>query len=99
MSKHRRGSLPESTRDRREERPEREGIGIRRLRVVRVEDITPRLRRIVLTGEDLGGFPFREFAPSDRVKLLFPDPSIGVLPMPESTEKGLRWPGGRKPQT
>lgn len=101
MSKHRRGSMSESTRDRREERPERkrEGIGIRRLRVVRVEDITPQLRRIVLTGEDLGGFPFREFAPSDKVKLLFPDPSTGLLPMPESTEKGLRWPGGRKPQT
>ena len=37
MSKHRRESMPESTRDRREERRERkrEGIGIRRLRVVR----------------------------------------------------------------
>lgn len=101
MSKNRRDSTPESARDRREERPERkrEGIGIRRLRVVRVEDITPRLRRIVLTGEDLGGFPFREFAPSDKVKLLFPDPSTGMLPLPESTAKGLRWPGGRKPET
>lgn len=101
MSKNRRDSTPESARDRRDERPERkrEGIGIRRLRVVRVEDITPRLRRIVLTGEDLGGFPFREFAPSDKVKLLFPEPSTGMLPLPESTAKGLRWPGGRKPET
>ena len=101
MSKNRRDSTPESARDRRDERRERkrEGIGIRRLRVVRVEDITPRLRRIVLTGEDLDGFPFREFAPSDKVKLLFPEPSTGLLPMPESTEKGLRWPGGRKPET
>ncbi|MCT1602948.1 siderophore-interacting protein [Kocuria sp. p3-SID1433] len=101
MSKNRRDSTPESARDRRDERRERkrEGIGIRRLRVVRVEDITPRLRRIVLTGEDLGGFPFQEFAPSDKVKLLFPEPSTGVLPMPESTEKGLRWPGGHKPET
>ena len=101
MSKNRRDSTPESARDRRDERRERkrEGIGIRRLRVVRVEDITPRLRRIVLTGEDLDGFPFREFAPSDKVKLLFPEPSTGVLPMPESTEKGLRWPGGHKPET
>lgn len=101
MSKNRRDSTPESARDRRDERPERkrEGIGIRRLRVVRVEDITPRLRRIVLTGEDLGGFPFQEFAPSDKVKLLFPEPSTGMLPLPESTAKGLRWPGGRKPET
>lgn len=101
MSKNRRDSTPESARDRRDERRERkrEGIGIRRLRVVRVEDITPRLRRIVLTGEDLDGFPFREFAPSDKVKLLFPEPSTGLLPIPESTEKGLRWPGGRKPET
>ena len=77
----------------------RRGIGIRRLRVVRVEDITPRLRRIALTGEDLRGFPFQDFAPSNKVKLVFPDPSTGELPMPEPTDKGLRWPGGRKPET
>lgn len=74
-------------------------ISIRRLRVVRTEDVTPRLRRVILTGQDLRGFPFQEFAAADKVKLFFPDPSTGELPTPESTEKGLRWPGGRKPET
>ena len=106
MSEHYRGSKHGRTgegrlRDRRDKDRDgkRERPGIRRLRVVRVEDITPRLRRIVLTGEDLRGFPFQEFAPSDKVKLIFPDPSTGVLPLPVPSEKGLRWPGGRKPET
>lgn len=41
----------------------------RRLDVTRVEDITPRMRRITLVGEQLEGFI--SAAPDDHVKLLF----------------------------
>ncbi|GAB3842979.1 siderophore-interacting protein [Nesterenkonia populi] len=52
----------------------------RDLQVIRTEDITPRYRRIVLTGEDLAeGYPFVRFAPSDHVKAYFPDPKTGRI--------------------
>src|SRR5699024_7299942 len=45
----------------------------RDLTVARVEDITPRYRRIVLTGEVLAeGYPFVRFACNDHVKAYFP---------------------------
>lgn len=58
-------------------------IGRRILEVARVDGITPRYRRITLTGDDLaGGFPFVHFAVTDHVKLFFPHPESGDLVMP-----------------
>lgn len=52
----------------------------RDLHVARVEDITPRYRRIVLTGEILAaGYPFVHFACNDHVKVYFPDPRTGEI--------------------
>lgn len=52
----------------------------RDLAVARVEDITPRYRRIVLTGEALAeGYPFVHFACNDHVKAYFPDPRTGNI--------------------
>jgi len=52
----------------------------RDLRVVRVEDVTPRYRRVVLGGDDLAdGFPLVPFAPSDHVKVYFPHPVTGRI--------------------
>jgi len=52
----------------------------RDLTVVRVEAVTPRLRRVVLTGEVLAdGFPFATFAPLDHLKVFFPNPVTGEL--------------------
>lgn len=52
----------------------------RELRVVRIEDVTPLYRRIVLAGDDLGdGFPFARFSPGDHVKAYFPHPETGVI--------------------
>lgn len=52
----------------------------RDLHVARVEDITPRYRRIVLAGDDLAdGYPLVRFAPSDHVKVYFPNPATGEL--------------------
>ncbi|NJQ06850.1 siderophore-interacting protein [Streptomyces lonarensis] len=47
----------------------------RDLRVARVSAVTPRYRRIVLTGDDLAaGFPFVRFACGDHVTVYFPAP-------------------------
>lgn len=52
----------------------------RDLTVERVEDVTPRLRRVILTGEVLAdGFPFARFAPLDHLRVFFPDPDTGEL--------------------
>lgn len=52
----------------------------RDLSVVRVEDVTPRYRRVVLTGDVLAdGFPFARFAPLDHVRAFFPHPDSGEL--------------------
>lgn len=52
----------------------------RDLHVARVEEITPRYRRIVLTGEVLAnGYPFVHFACNDHVKVYFPDPETGQV--------------------
>ncbi|MDQ7992044.1 MAG: siderophore-interacting protein [Propionicimonas sp.] len=50
-------------------------LGRRLLRVVRSETVTPRMRRIVLAGEDLAeGFPWQPMACADHVKVFFPRP-------------------------
>ncbi|WP_430782681.1 siderophore-interacting protein [Actinoplanes sp. G11-F43] len=60
----------------------------RELRVARCHDVTPRYRRVVLTGEDLQtGFPYAVFAP-DHVRVFFPHPETGVLVAPRETPDG-----------
>ncbi|HMR48075.1 MAG TPA: siderophore-interacting protein [Arachnia sp.] len=52
----------------------------RDLHVARTEEITPRYRRVVLTGDVLAdGFPFVRFACNDHVKAYFPNPRTGDL--------------------
>lgn len=52
----------------------------RDLTVARVEDVTPRLRRVVLIGDDLAdGFPFTRFSPLDHLRVFFPHPQTGEL--------------------
>ncbi len=61
----------------------------RDLHVVRVEAITPRYRRIVLTGPALAdGFPLVHFACNDHVKVYFPDPRTGLITAYRETEDG-----------
>ena len=49
---------------------QRHPLKMRKLRVVRVTDLTPHMRRITLGGDDLAGFT--SLAPEDHVKLFFP---------------------------
>jgi len=75
-----------------------EQVGRRVLHVSRVADLAPRYRRVYLTGEDLAaGFPYVRFAPTDHVKLVFPDPATGELTLP-TPGRGLRGEeGGPRP--
>ncbi len=73
-------------------------IVLRRLTVDRVDDLTPSMRRVVLTGDQLGAFTvgdiacpeFRTGAPDDHVKI-FP-PIGGDLVLPTQDEGHLDWP-------
>ncbi|MFC7340558.1 siderophore-interacting protein [Saccharopolyspora griseoalba] len=65
----------------------------RELHVVRVEELSTTMRRVVLTGDDLEpDFPFPQRAATDHVKLAIPDPTTGQVPLPEPGDKptGLR---------
>lgn len=65
------------------------------LEVLRTHDLTPAFRRIVLTGADLEtDFPFVGFAPTDHVKLFFPQPESGEIVIPEITPDGWSLPPG-----
>lgn len=70
-------------------------VGRRVLSVSRTQEITPRYLRIHLTGDDVAdGFPYVHFAPTDHVKLFFPQPDTGELVLPTITEQGWRYPEG-----
>jgi NADPH-dependent ferric siderophore reductase len=58
-----------------------ERIVSRDLTVVRVEEVTPRYQRVVLTGDALlaDGFPFTHFSPLDHVRVFFPNAGTGEL--------------------
>ncbi|SFZ85311.1 NADPH-dependent ferric siderophore reductase, contains FAD-binding and SIP domains [Devosia enhydra] len=69
---------------------------IRILEVVGVHDITPRMRRITLSGADLAGFSSPGHA--DHVKVFFPEPGKAPV-LPELGPNGLQFPAGQpRPQ-
>lgn len=75
-------------------------IALRELEVVAIRDVSPRMRRVTLAGEQLGAFraggqdlpELESLGPSDHVKLLFPDPATGILSLPEQGDGRLFWP-------
>lgn len=74
-------------------------VARRVLKVSRVYDVTPGFRRVHLTGAELeGGFPWVNLAPTDHVKVVFPQPDTGELVMPRIGARGLEpQPGAPKP--
>lgn len=72
----------------------RHPVQLRELKVLRSEEVTPQMRRIVLGGEALAGF--HSAAPDDHVKLFFPN-SEGAFVTPTMTPEGPRWPEGALP--
>ncbi len=73
----------------------REPPPFRRVEVARVEDRSPRLRRVTFTGAELEGFQVDEPAASVRVLLPGPDSSELVIPTWNGNEFLL--PDGRRP--
>ena len=72
----------------------RHPVQLRELKVLRSEEVTPQMRRIVLGGEALAGF--HSAAPDDHVKLFFPNRE-GAFVTPTMTPEGPRWPEGALP--
>lgn len=75
-------------------------ISLRELEVLRVEDISPNMRRIILGGPDLGvhvrdGFEVPELHSDgfdDDIRMIFPDPTDGRRPYPANLGDGrLDW--------
>ena len=76
-------------------------IALRELEVARVVDVTPGLRRVTLTGDQLGSFTgsdgttFPEFASNgfdDSVRLIFPYPGESEPVVPVYKDGKYRWP-------
>lgn len=73
---------------------------LRRLTVVRVVDITPRMRRVTLGGAQVGGFerdglrhpPFASPMFDDHVKLLFSTDGPVEAVLPKQLAHGIEWP-------
>ncbi|GAA5235620.1 siderophore-interacting protein [Verticiella sediminum] len=65
----------------------RHPLKFRLVRVLRVNDIAPRIRRITFTGDDLADFVSASF--DDHVKLFFPLPGQSRPALPTATPDGI----------
>lgn len=72
----------------------RHEVVLRTLEVLRVERLTPHMRRVTLVGPELRGF--LSPAPDDHVKLFFPNRD-GDLVLPALGPNGPEFPAGREP--
>lgn len=60
----------------------RHELAVRRIRVLRTEDVAAGMRRVTFGGDDLAGFAAE--GPADHVKLFLPDPETGILTVPQA---------------
>ena len=65
---------------------------LRHVQVGRVEQLSPRMRRITFTGPELDGFV--SLAPDDHVKLFFPPPGQDRPVLSQPGANGLAYPDG-----
>ncbi|HEU5099402.1 MAG TPA: siderophore-interacting protein [Roseiflexaceae bacterium] len=61
--------------------PPRRRRVMRRVRVTRVEQLSPRMVRVTFTGDDLGAFAWN--GPAAHIKLIFPEDGQDEPPMPQ----------------
>lgn len=73
----------------------RHNLKFRLLQVKSITDISPRMKRITLTGEDLADF--YSASPDDHVKVFFPKPGEEMPVVPEAGPQGPVFPEGAKP--
>ncbi|MCR1572350.1 siderophore-interacting protein [Stenotrophomonas sp.] len=69
-------------------------VRFRELTVLRTEEVTPHMRRIVLGGDDLAGFDSP--GADDHIKLFFPN-AAGEMVLPVLTAEGRSYPAGKEP--
>ena len=69
-------------------------VRFRELTVLRTEEVTPHMRRIVLGGSELAGFDSP--GADDHIKLFFPNAS-GEMVLPVVTAEGRSYPAGKEP--
>lgn len=73
-------------------------VGRRLLTVSRVEELTPKFKRVYLTGDALAdGFPYVHLAPTDHIKLVFPQPGASEVEIPTRGPSGWITPSGKAP--
>lgn len=81
-------------------------IAVRELSVSRIVDVTPALRRVTLTGDQLGAFTddegrawpaFTSTGFDDDVRLIFPYPGETEPVLPILRDGGIKLPEGRRP--
>lgn len=73
----------------------REPPPFRKVEVSHVEELSPRLRRVTLTGAELDGLTIDE--PAASVRLLLPSPGHDALTMPEWNGNEFLLPNGERP--
>ena len=66
-----------------------------RTTVAEVSQLTPRMRRITLTGDDLANYP--NDGPGTHFKLVLPAPEQSDVVLPVPGPDGLQWPDGLRP--
>lgn len=76
-------------------RPGRQRPTFHRVTVAEAGHLTPRMRRVVLAGDDLDGYLID--GPGSHLKLVLPPPGQDEIRLPEFTDEGLRWPDGPRP--
>ena len=69
-------------------------VRFRELTVLRTEEVTPHMRRVVLGGDELAGFDSP--GADDHIKLFFPNAS-GEMVLPVVTAEGRSYPAGKEP--
>ena len=88
--------MPVTTPSRRLDLP----IVLRELTVLRTVEVTPRMRRITVGGEQLGTFQSGEFSVAefrtegadDYVKIFLPEEGSAAPVLPEQHDGHLHWP-------
>lgn len=73
-------------------RTERYPMAFRAPEVLRVEQVTPKMVRVTLGGDELAGF--QSLSPDDHLKVILPSKYDEKPVLPQPTEKGFAYPDG-----
>lgn len=95
MQQHEQDLLNNPNRELRKAYRVRHPLKLRQASVQRIEELSPNMRRVVLTGQDFADFNSASF--DDHVKVFFPDPHSGQLVLPQLAGQGIATNDSAKP--